>query len=244
MTGAGVPPPAPTQPGNVVALIGELPLLAEGGDPVFAPVALRPKANGEPDVPLEQAPGHYVCGARSFNPANDPRPSRLTELQNAVQRWFWGGRLPVSVVGELGPAAWELQRLVEADSLRGELDHAARRAQSWHRETRADVVAEAVAAAKVEFGDCARNEENVRCVRKHIAKSLKEGTMRDRDIAYHIDLAVEAVFVPSTARLRAMAVTASAEVHARNQILSQGLIARRGLLLHGQRTLPALLQKK
>lgn len=178
-----------------------------------------------------------------FNPTHDPRPSHSRNLAHKMWEWWYGGRRPISCVGTLDEASAEFALYVEADCI-GPLTHADKRAQSYKPRVRADVVGHAVAAAKLTFGDAERNEENLGCVRRALVKSLKEATMRETDIASHLDLAVEAVFVPSVARLRAIAVTTGAELHARREIVARGLVSRRGVWLTGERSLPVYLKKR
>lgn len=205
------------------------------------PVLEMPK-DGFEQAKKELQPQSVSDGTSKFNPCNNKRPSIISAYIGLANKWLYGGRFAIGIVGSLEGAASEIEGYVEPGE-RSE-DHAQKRTQNHPRLVRVGVVAEAVASAKVDFGDCVRNEENVRCVRKHIVKTLRENSMRDIDICSHIDLAVEAVFVPSLARLRASAITASDEIRTRDDILREGLVSYRGLLLHGRHSLPTFLSRK
>lgn len=174
----------------------------------------------------------------SFNPLEDKAPSWTQMVADGFANWWFAGRADVHKLGRLQRQAAEIQGYIDPVAPKGAPSKAEDRAASYKARERRSVVAEAVAAAKVEFGDAARTEENISCVRRFVAKRLKDLTMRDLDIASHIDLAVEAVFVPSIARMRAAAVTASAELHARTAVVDRGFVSRRGWLVPGTPSLP------
>jgi hypothetical protein len=137
----------------------------------------------------------------------------------------WGqADVRVAQVGVLAPAAAEFELYVEADVAQSaHATSAEKRAQSGDRGMRVSVVVEAVATCKVEFGDAERNQANLLAVRKRMHMLLKDASMRSVDIGLHIDLAVEAVFVPSSHRLQVMAITSSREVAARRAVMKRGI---------------------
>lgn len=167
----------------------------------------------------------------------------LTGRLKDLVRSYWHGP-GYEIRGDMHTEACEFFHYVECDAETSQAALAdvnnskvtARSARG--RPERVSTVAEAVATVKLEFGDMVRNEENLGSVRKRLVMLLRETDMRKTALVHHVDLAVEAVFVPSAARLRVVAITASAEVQKRRDVL------KKGFSHHWRRSLPVYLASK